>query len=89
MTLRNDKIDQISRDISIHTTARVVTMSEKFPTKFVKISIHTTARVVTGELDNAALVVQISIHTTARVVTAKAARCMDGWIFQSTPPHGW
>ena len=56
-------------EISIHTTASVVT-STFFPYEVVQaISIHTTASVVTPCILMFPVLPEISIHTTASVVT--------------------
>ena len=55
-----------SIDISIHTTAKVVTSSICVVPPAAYISIHTTAKVVTQEEANADGLFVISIHTTAR-----------------------
>ena len=55
--------------ISIHTTAKVVTLPNGYKCPWSKISIHTTAKVVTVYSIPATKLKVISIHTTAKVVT--------------------
>ena len=59
----------IDVSISIHTTAKVVTMIKITRSDKPIISIHTTAKVVTGTEYSVERKKIISIHTTAKVVT--------------------
>ena len=58
-----------NNQISIHTTAKVVTTILLFHMGILSISIHTTAKVVTSSLPLQGVHMIISIHTTAKVVT--------------------
>ena len=55
--------------ISIHTTAKVVTIIRDIRNRKHTISIHTTAKVVTRYYTRLEYHRFISIHTTAKVVT--------------------
>ena len=61
-----------SQTISIHTTAKVVTVAIKIVTIHLNLSIHTTAKVVTVRGRENCIYPLISIHTTAKVVTDTA-----------------
>ncbi len=75
-------------EISIHTTALVVTNITIRIRDPQEISIHTTALVVTFEGDlYYDLTLKISIHTTALVVTIKLSQFKVYKIFQFTLPH--
>ena len=58
-----------SQTISIHTTAKVVTVRGRENCIYPLISIHTTAKVVTDTALYKTIGLEISIHTTAKVVT--------------------
>ena len=78
-----------AQEISIHTTASVVTRDRAIQRRNQKISIHTTASVVTRILLVIIRVPEISIHTTASVVTQLLLFSYRLLWFQSTPLHQW
>ena len=59
-----------TKNISIHTTRKVVTNSATITSRSSSISIHTTRKVVTSRWVCTAPVHPISIHTTRKVVTS-------------------
>ena len=66
---RSDHLFRSARKISIHTSAREVTLPAKPPFISSEISIHTSAREVTPVFSDFPHFLQISIHTSAREVT--------------------
>ena len=62
--------------ISIHTSAREVTIAAYKKAQIPPISIHTSAREVTCVKRISFLRISISIHTSAREVTLPAANCL-------------
>ena len=64
-----DKKIKQDKKISIHTSAREVTLSIKPFRNPITISIHTSAREVTGRWQRSFKGIWISIHTSAREVT--------------------
>ena len=79
---------KISADIfiSIHTSAREVTLRQKMPIHVQPISIHTSAREVTEADEEDSDDWGISIHTSAREVTARMLSIFLLCTFQSTLP---
>ena len=75
-------------DISIHTSAREVTLRGNHFYTPIGISIHTSAREVTETMMIFMTGVRISIHTSAREVTAAGAAFGFSTKFQSTLPQG-
>ena len=67
------KIHMVAFRISIHTTAKVVTIQLLGLGHTDPISIHTTAKVVTWSEVSKWMSKSISIHTTAKVVTSRTA----------------
>ena len=74
--------------ISIHTSAREVTMPERCYDGVTWISIHTSAREVTNATRSELGGTYISIHTSAREVTCFRYSRRNCRRFQSTLPQG-
>ena len=81
--------DGSDHQISIHTTASVVTEASNRALMDYRISIHTTASVVTTPPWRDGDLCTISIHTTASVVTYEYEDARNILEFQSTPLHQW